>query len=131
MQREFTPLWGEKKVALRQTPRAITPFGGVSVLIEFLQKIGFGKQVSEPCGTHASLLRADRALHALLGMERSPTDDTMRNLFKRFTQGMVVRFYEPLWAWVAAATRGWRSEREATVWTWTRQYLNATGSRKG
>jgi len=59
-----------------------------------------------PCGTHASLLRADWALHALLGMKRFPSDDTIGNLFKRFTQGMVVRFYEPLWAWVAAATGG-------------------------
>jgi hypothetical protein len=67
----------------------------------------------------------------LLGMKRFPTDDTMRNLFKRFTQGMVVRFYEPLWAWVAAATGGCRSEREATAWTWTRRYLSAMGSRKG
>jgi len=32
-------------------------------------------------------------LHELLGMKRFPTDNTMRNLFKRFTQGMVVRFY--------------------------------------
>ena len=43
-------------------------------------------------------------MHELLGMKRFPTDNTMRNLFKRFTQGMVGRFYEPLWAWVAAAT---------------------------
>ena len=84
-----------------------------------------------PCGTHALLLRADRALHALLGMKRFSTDGTIRNLFKRFTPGMVVRFYEPLWAWVAAAPRGWRSEREATVWTWTRRYWSARGSRKG
>ena len=54
------------------------------------------------CRTHAWLLRADRALHALLGMKRFPTNDTMRNLFKRFTPGRVVRFYEPLWAWVTA-----------------------------
>jgi len=131
VQREITPLWGEKKVVLRQTPRAVTPFGGLCVFIEFLRKIGYRKQVSEhlpvhlespnaidPAQTftaflisvvagarrfaHASLLRADRALHALLGMKRFPTDDTMRNLFKRFTQGMVVRFYEPLWAWQLA-----------------------------
>ena len=46
MQREFTPPRGEKKVVLRQTPRAVTPFGTLRVFIEFLQKIGFGKQVS-------------------------------------------------------------------------------------
>ena len=128
MQREITTLWGEKKVVLRETLRAVTPFGGLSVFIAFLQRIGYGRQVSEcmpvhlaspnaidPAPTytaflisvvagarrfaHTSLLRADRALHALLGMKRFPTDGTIRNLFKRFTQGMVVRLYEPLWAW--------------------------------
>ena len=41
MQRKITLLWGEKKVVLRQTPRAVTPFGGLSVFIEFLRKIGY------------------------------------------------------------------------------------------
>ena len=36
MHRKITPLWGEKKVILHQTPRAVTPFGGLSVFIEFL-----------------------------------------------------------------------------------------------
>ena len=131
---------------MHQTLRAVTPFRGLSVFIEFLWKIGYRKQVSEHLPVHlespnaidpgvtftaflisvvaearrfahTALLRADRALHALLGIKRFPTDDTIRNLFKRFTQGMVVRFYEPLWAWVAAATRGCRSAREATLWT--------------
>ena len=121
MHRKITPLWGEKKVVLRQTLRAVTPFGGLSVFIEFLGKIGFAKQVSEhlpihpksphaidPAQTltaflmsgvagarrfaHTTLLRADRALQALLGMKRFPTDDTIRNLFKRFKQGLVVEF---------------------------------------
>lgn len=48
---------------------------------------------------HAGMLRADRAVHALLGLELFPTDDTMRNLFKRFRQRMVYEFFEPLWAW--------------------------------
>ena len=112
MHRKITPLWGEKKVILQQTPRAVTPFGGLSVFIEFLGKIGFAQQISEhipvhlmspnaidPAQTltaflmsvvagarrfaHTTLLRADRALHALLGMKRFPSDDTIRNLFKR------------------------------------------------
>ena len=128
MHREINALWGKKKVVLRQTARAVTPFGGLSVFIEFLGKIGYGKQVSEHLPVHlkspnvidagetftaflisvvagarrfahAGMLRADRALHALLGMKRFPCDGTIRNLFKRFTQGMVVRMYEPLWAW--------------------------------
>ena len=103
MHREINALWGKKKVVLRQTARAVTPFGGLSVFIEFLQKIGYGKQLREhlpvhlkspnaidPAQTytaflisvlvgarrfaHTSLLRADRALHAVLGMKRFPTD---------------------------------------------------------
>jgi hypothetical protein len=52
VQRGITPLWGEKKVVLRQTPRAVTPFGGLSVFIEFLGKIGFTKQISEYLPVH-------------------------------------------------------------------------------
>lgn len=48
---------------------------------------------------HSSMLQADRTLQAIVGMKRFPTDGTIRNLFKRFTQGMVVRIYEPLSAW--------------------------------
>jgi hypothetical protein len=128
VQRKITPLWGEKKVILRQTERAVTPFGGLSVFIAFLRKIVYRQQVSEhlpvhlkspnaidPGETytafllavatgarrfaHTALLRADKGLHALLGMRRFPTDDTIRNLFKRFRQSLVVKFYEPLWAW--------------------------------
>jgi hypothetical protein len=44
----------------------------------------------------AGLLRADRAWHARLAMKRFPNDSTIWNLFKRFTQGLVVRMYEPL-----------------------------------
>ena len=131
MHRRITPLWGEKKVVLHQTPRAVTPSGGLSVFIEFLGKIGFAQLIGEhlpihmkspnaidPAQTltaflmsvvagarrfaHTTLLRADRTLHALLGMKRFPSDDTIRNLFKRFRQGLVVQFYEPLWAWQLA-----------------------------
>jgi hypothetical protein len=74
--------------------------------------LGAGRGVVQLCGTHAWLLRADRALPALLGMMRFPTEGTIGNLFKRITQGMLVRFFEPVSAWIAAAMRGFRSERE-------------------
>ena len=45
---------------------------------------------------HAGLLRFDKALHCLLGIVRFPTDDTMRNLFKRFNQAKVTGFYSSL-----------------------------------
>ena len=118
-------------MVLRQAPRALMPFGGLCVFDEFLKQSGFPEQVhqdlmfclrslkaSPPEETftafvisvvagarrfaHSSMLRADRALGALLGIKRFPTDGTIRNLFKRFTQGMVVRMYEPLWAWQVA-----------------------------
>ena len=100
-------------IIVTETERAITPFVGMVVFLEFLNKIGFVKKVNEcmpvrhrspnsipPVQTfiaflisvtagarrfaHAGWLRGDRALHALLGMERFPTDDTIRNLFRRF-----------------------------------------------
>lgn len=46
MQRKVSALWGEKKVVLRETPRAMTPFGGLRVFIEFLKRIGFAERVS-------------------------------------------------------------------------------------
>jgi hypothetical protein len=161
VQREITPIWGEKKVVLRQTPRAVTPFGGLSVFIEFLGKVGFAHQLSEhlpfhlkspnaidPAQTltafvisvvagarrfaHTALLRADRALHALLGIERFPTDGTIRNLFKRFTQGMVVRFYEPLWVWQLARLPkregGYSLDLDSTVFE---RYGEQEGVKKG
>src|SRR5258708_33181955 len=48
---------------------------------------------------HTSLLRADVALHAVLGISRFPVDDTIRNLFKRFGQGQCQRFFSGLWSW--------------------------------
>ena len=161
MQREITTLWGEKKVVLRETPRAVTPFGGVSVFIAFLQRVGYGRQVSEhlpvhlkspnaidPAQTytaflisvvagarrfaHTSLLRADRALHSVLGMKRFPTDGTIRNLFKRFTQGMVVRLYEPRWAWqvrrLPKRAQGYSLDLDSTVFE---RYGAQEGVKKG
>ncbi len=161
MQQKVTSLWGGSKVVLRSTLRAVTPFGGLSVFIEFLGKIGFAQQVSEhlpvhlkspnaiPPGetftafvisvvagarrfAHSSLLRADRALHALLGMQRFPTDGTMRNLFKRFKQGLVVRFYEPLWAWQLARVPrregGYSLDLDSTVFE---RYGQQEGVKKG
>jgi hypothetical protein len=161
VQRKITSVWGEKKVVLRETPRAVTPFGGLSVFIEFLGKIGFSERVRrdlpvhlkspnaiDPGETftafvisvvagarrfaHSSLLRADRALHALLGIKRFPTEGTIRNLFKRFTQGMVVRFCEPLWAWqlarVPKRAGGYSLDLDSTVFE---RYGEQEGVKKG
>ncbi len=161
MQRKVSVLWGEKKVVLRQTPRAVTPFGGLSVFVEFLKRIGLPERVHRdlpfclsspnaiPAGetftaflvavvagarrfAHSSMLRADRALHALLGIERFPSDGTIRNLFKRFTQGMVVRMYEPLWAWqverLPRREEGYSLDLDSTVFE---RYGQQEGAKKG
>ena len=39
-------------MVLRQTPRAVTPLGGLSVFIEFFEKIGYRQQVSEHLPVH-------------------------------------------------------------------------------
>ena len=125
---KITSLWGGKKVELRETPRAVTPFGGLVVFFEFLQQVGYREAVRQhlpfrltspnaidPVETftafllsvvagarrfaHTSLLRADVALHACWGSLAFPVDDTIRNLFKRFGQGQCQRFFSGLWSW--------------------------------
>ena len=123
--REIIALLSDERLILRETQRAVTPFGGIAVFISFLSKIGFAEAVRQhmpirfkspnhidPTFTftaflvsvlvgarrfaHVNLRRGDQALHALLGMTRFPTDDTIRNLFRRFGMGQVQRLFEPL-----------------------------------
>ena len=123
--REINALLSDERLMLRETQRAVTPFGGIAVFIFFLDKIGLVAALRQhmpirwrspnhidPTSTftaflvsvlvgarrfaHTSLLRGDRTLHALLGMDRFPTDDTIRNLFRRFGMGQVQRLFEPL-----------------------------------
>src|SRR3954466_5806545 len=96
VRRQIDALLSDGRLILRETQRAVTPFGGIAVFISFLDKIGFVEAVRlqmpirwrspnqiDPTSTftaflisvlvgarrfaHASLLRGDRALHALLG----------------------------------------------------------------
>lgn len=127
---EITPLFGETKLVLDETPKAISPFGGLASFISFLGQIGFAQQVqghlpfAEPTSNnaiplahsltaflmsvvvgarrfaHAEWLRADRVLHALLGLPRFPSDDTIRNFFLRFSQADIQKFWRPLWRWL-------------------------------
>src|SRR5437879_4868002 len=107
--REINALLSEERLILRETQRAVTPFGGIAVFISFLGKIGFTDAVRrhmpirlrspnhiDPTSAftaflvsvlvgarrfaHASLLRGDRALHALIDLDRLPTTDTSRKL---------------------------------------------------
>ncbi len=100
---EITSLFGDAKLVLEETPKAISPFGGLASFISFLSQIGFARQVqqhlpfAEPTSNnaiplahsltaflmsvvvgaqrfaHSEWLRADRVLHALLGLDRFPS----------------------------------------------------------
>ena len=146
--REIGALLSNERLILRQTQRAVTPFGGLAVFILFLQKVGFVEKVRQhmpirwqspnhidPTATftaflmavltgarrfaHAGLLRGDRALHALLGLDRFPIDDTIRNLFRKFGMGQVQRLYEPLAEWqmerLAQRGEGYTLDLDSTV----------------
>jgi hypothetical protein len=45
--KEFRPLFGRGKIKLCDTLRAVTPFGGLSVFIEFLGRIGLVAELTE------------------------------------------------------------------------------------
>ena len=159
--REITSLLSNERVILRETKRAVTPFGGIAVFISYLDKIGFVNTVREhmpirllsrnhidPVSTftaflmsvlvgakrfaHTSLLRSDQALHALLGIRRFPTDDTIRNLFSRFGMGQVQRLYEPLSEWqmkrLPRRAAGYTLDLDSTVFE---RYGKQEGSLKG
>jgi len=159
--RAITALLSDERLILRETQRAVTPFGGIAVFISFLNKICFVDAVRQhmpirfsspnqidPSFTftafmvsvllgarrfaHTSLLRGDRALHALLGMTRFPTDDTIRNLFRRFGMGQVQRLFEPLAEWqmqrLPQRDEGYTLDLDSTVFE---RYGKQEGSLKG
>ena len=128
MHRQITPIFDRNKVILRETQRAVTPHGGLAVFVEYLERIGYAEAIRkhmpifltspnaiDPVETftafivsvlagarrfaHAGLLRLDKALHCMLGMARFPTDDTIRNLFKRFSQARVYQLCSNLTVW--------------------------------
>jgi len=147
---------GREKVELRETPRAVTPFGGLVVFFEFLRQVGYCEAVKQHLPfrltsptrsipwtftafllsvvagarrfAHTSLLRADVALHELLGITRFPVDDTIRNLFKRFGQGQCQRFFSGLWNWqlerLPECSSGYSLDLDSTVFE---RYGSAAG----
>jgi hypothetical protein len=159
--REITALLSSERLILRETKRAVTPFGGVAVFVAFLQKIDLVGQLRQhmpiqwkspnqidPTATfvaflmtvlvgaqrfaHATWLRGDQALHALLGMKRFPIDDTIRNLFREFGMGHVQRLYEPLAEWqmqrLPLRAEGYPLDLDSTV---LERYGKQEGSLKG
>lgn len=161
MHREISAVLGKGKVALRDTMRAVTPYGGVAVMAEYLKKVGYAAAAGEAMPiesrspnsippveiftafvisvlagarrfAHASLLRNDRGLHLLLGIRRFPTDDTIRNFFRKFTQGAVHRFYSVMWEWMIARLPrpdgGYSLDLDSTVFE---RYGKQQGALKG
>src|ERR1700731_3436396 len=159
--REAFALLSNERLILRETSRAVTPFGGVAVFIAYLRKVEFVEKVRQcmpirwrspnqidPSVTftaflmavlvgakrfaHANWLRGDRALQALLGIDRFPSDDTIRNLFRRFSMGNVQRLFEPLAQWqmerVPLHSEGYTLDLDSTVFE---RYGQQEGSLKG
>jgi hypothetical protein len=126
--REISALLSGERLKLRETESTVTPFGGLAISIEYLNRIDLtgnlrqhmpvrylsGNQIDPSTAlvcflmsvlvsarhfAHTAWLRGDQALHARLGVQRFPTDDTICNLFRRFTMGNVQRLFEPLKSW--------------------------------
>lgn len=146
---KIRPLFGGAKLVLGETPKAITPFGGLASFLEFLGQIGYVDQVQAalpfaPSSSnnaiplahtftafmvavvsgarrfaHTQWLRADHVLHAMLGMERFPGDDTVRNFFARFSQATIEAFWRPLWKWslekLTPCSAGFHLDLDSTV----------------
>lgn len=131
MQHEFRRIGDGRQAVLRETTRAVTPFGGLAVLLELLQRLGAVEAIRERLPfryrsnnasrpehillafilavaagarrfSHLQMLRADRALQALCGVRSFPTDDTVRNFFRRFGAAQITRFFPALWRWFFA-----------------------------
>jgi len=159
--REITSIFTQNKVILQDTKRAVTPYGGLAVFIEYLRKIEYAGTIRkfipiqftsnnaiDPTETftaflisvlsgarrfaHAGLLRFDKALHCLLGIMRFPTDDTMRNLFKRFSQATVTEFYSSLAKWqiqrLPQRSEGYSLDLDSTIFE---RYGQQQGALKG
>jgi hypothetical protein len=159
--RELLALLSKERLIVRETQRAVTPFGGMVVFLEFLQRIDLVAQIRQhmpirwrshnqidPAASltafliavlvgarrfvHANWLRGDRALHALLGLTRFPTDDTIRNLFRRFGMGEVHQLYGPLTEWqmerLPQRIEGYSLDLDSTVFE---RYGEQEGSLKG
>jgi hypothetical protein len=159
--REISALLTGERLKLRETERAVTPFGGMAVFIEYLNRIDLiggirqhmpirylSRNQIDPSTTlvcflvsvlagarrfaHAAWLRGDKALHAVLGVDRFPTDDTICNLLRRFTMGNVQRLFEPLKRWelerLPLREEGYSLDLDSTVFE---RYGEQEGSLKG
>src|SRR5687767_6292607 len=129
MRHEFRRLGDGRKAILRETTRAVTPFGGLAVVIEFWReldlvstvraKLPFAYRSPNAIGAaesliafwlsvmagarrfaHLNIVRGDVALRHLLGWRRWPGDDAVRAFFGRFGWKEVEEFFPGLMQWL-------------------------------
>ena len=122
MRYEFRRIGDGRQAVLCETKRAVTPFGGLVVLIELMRQVKLleavraalpfrytsnnaiapehtllafwlGVAVGAKRFAHLQMLRCDRALQELCGVRAFPGDDTVRNFFGRFGQAQINDFF--------------------------------------
>lgn len=131
MRHQFRRFGDGRQAILRETARAVTPFGGLAVMVEFWRELGllevvrtrlpFAYRSPNAIGAaeilisfwlsvcagarrfaHVNLLRGDVALRELLGWKRLPGDDATRDFFGRFGWKEVETFFPALTQWLLA-----------------------------
>lgn len=129
MRWDFRRLGDGRPAVLRQCARAVTPFGGLVVLVEFWRELGLLTAVRERLPfsytspnsigaaetllafwlsvaagarrfAHVNLVRSDVALRGLLGWRRWPGDDAVRDFFGRFQWKQIEEFFPVLTQWL-------------------------------
>jgi hypothetical protein len=110
-------------------PKSANHYDPGQILVGFILSVIAGAQRF----AHANQLRADRALHALLGMKRFPSDDTSLNYFRRFSQAEIERFWRPLWCWLISRLppleKGYSLDLDSTIFS--RYGTRATRTARG
>lgn len=135
MRHEIRRIGDLSQAVLCETHRAVTPFGGLVVLLELMRRHDLLGQVraSLPFAytsnraiapehtllafwlavaagarrfAHLQMLRCDRALQNLCGVRAFPGDDTVRNFFARFGRAQIEQFFPALWRWLFARLPG-------------------------
>jgi hypothetical protein len=148
-----------KKIVLKSTDKPVTPFAGFAPFFDMLNKIGYADAIAkhmpikntsnnfiDPAHiftafivavaagakrfAHAGMLRSDVALRSLMGIDRFPSDDAIRDLFKKFDMKQIHEFFDPLSKWcVARAGLDVNTlDLDSTVFT---RYGNQDGAKKG
>jgi hypothetical protein len=120
---------------IRYTNQAVTPWGGMVLLRQMLDKIGFKKQVEQCvdlpapgsnrgyspqaivesflvsiwCGanrfSHTEITRQDEVLKQIFGWNKVPAQDAYKRFFTKFTQGLNQRVSDYFFTWLFDNTK--------------------------